>query len=92
VKTSKPPQGIQSEPSDHSRNESNTPFWFEHMPPASAAEYVNLSPSLMAKMRMKSDPRRGPPFIKIGKSVLYRKCDLDSWLESHIVHKKHSAQ
>lgn len=69
--------------------------WPDNMSPALAAEYVNLSPSLLAKMRMKSDPRTGPPFVKIGKSVIYRKADLDAWLQANLVEgsrKDHEAR
>ena len=28
--------------------------------------------------------RRGPPFLKIGRMVKYRKCDIETYLEKHL--------
>jgi predicted DNA-binding transcriptional regulator AlpA len=43
-----------------------------------AAEYLGLSPSTLAKMRLRGD---GPPFIKAGpRVVVYDIVDLESWL------------
>lgn len=28
----------------------------------------------------------GPPFVRIGRAVLYRPPDLDAWLARHVVH------
>jgi len=51
-----------------------------------AAEYLNISDSTLRQGRM--DGRREnrldpPPFLKIGRKILYLRCDLDSWLEAH---------
>ena len=56
----------------------------ENMQPAAAAQYLGLSASLLAKMRMKDDPRTGPPFARIGKAIIYRRTDLDTWLASRV--------
>jgi hypothetical protein len=44
-----------------------------------AARYVRLSASTLAKMRLSGN---GPAFLKAGRRVLYRRVDLDAWLES----------
>jgi len=44
-----------------------------------AAEYVGLSASTMAKLRMSGD---GPPYSKAGaRVVVYDRDDLDRWLD-----------
>lgn len=49
------------------------------MRPEQAGKYLGLSPSTLAKMRMRGD---GPPYSKAGaRVVLYRKVDLDDWLQ-----------
>ncbi len=45
-----------------------------------AARYVGLSPSTMAKLRMRGG---NVPHIKIGRRCLYRREDLDAWLEAN---------
>lgn len=50
----------------------------KHMRAAQAAEYVQLSPATLAKMRLRGD---GPKFIKAGaRVVLYAQDELDRWL------------
>lgn len=49
------------------------------MPPEDAAEYIGVSPGTLSVWR--STGRYDLPFLKIGRSVRYRKADLDSWLE-----------
>lgn len=45
-----------------------------------AAEYLGMSPSTLAKMRLRGD---GPIYMKAGpRVVLYDLADLDAWLES----------
>jgi excisionase family DNA binding protein len=44
-----------------------------------AASYLGLSPSYLNKLRCTGG---GPYFVKLGRRVLYRKADLDSWLEA----------
>lgn len=52
----------------------------KYLRPTAAAEFVQLSSSTLAKMRMRGD---GPPFIKSGtKRVLYKLVDLEEWLEA----------
>lgn len=44
-----------------------------------AADWMRLSPSYLNKMRVTGD---GPPFFKPGRRVLYRRGDLDRWLDA----------
>jgi excisionase family DNA binding protein len=46
-----------------------------------AARYMGLSASTLAKMRLSGN---SPAFLKLGRRVLYRRVDLDAWLESRI--------
>ena len=53
---------------------------------AEAADYVGMSRSFLRQARM--DGKRlnrtpGPPFLKIGRKVLYLADDLDDWLLEH---------
>ncbi|HEY8271555.1 MAG TPA: helix-turn-helix domain-containing protein [Pseudobdellovibrionaceae bacterium] len=41
------------------------------------AEYLNMSQSWARQARMRGD---GPPFLKIGRTVRYRKTDVDEWM------------
>ncbi|ODA66048.1 Helix-turn-helix domain protein [Methyloligella halotolerans] len=52
-----------------------------YMRPAEAAEYVRLSVSTLAQMRVE---QRGPKYFKAGGRVLYRLSDLEEWVESRI--------
>jgi len=45
--------------------------------PVEAGEYLRLSEQRLARCRLDGS---GPPFYKIGRSVRYRKEDLDAWL------------
>lgn len=52
-----------------------------------AAAYVDVSPSLLRKMRRRRSPddgqRPGPRYIRISRTlILYEIADLDSWLAS----------
>ena len=49
------------------------------MRPNAAAAYLALSSQRLAKLRLYGG---GPTFIKAGRSILYRREDLDSWLAS----------
>lgn len=45
----------------------------------SAASYVGLSVSTLAKLRISGE---GPCFIKLGRAVVYDIDDLDAWVEA----------
>lgn len=49
---------------------------------AAAAPYIKHAESTMNRWRVEGS---GPPFIKLGRKVFYRKADLDAWLERHVV-------
>lgn len=49
------------------------------MRPDDAAAYISLSVQRLAKLRLEGE---GPVFLKVGRSVLYRRDDLDTWLRS----------
>lgn len=55
-----------------------------------ASEYTGFSRNLFARARMtgrtKSDTP-GPPYLKIGKHIRYRREDLDAWLLAHRVER-----
>jgi hypothetical protein len=55
------------------------------LPPAKAGEYIDRSVATLARWRCSGF---GPRYIKLGlhkqAQILYRKSDLDEWLESHI--------
>ena len=55
---------------------------------AEAAEYVGLSESYLAKLRMGTAREAGPNFLKIGqRAVRYRRQDLDLWMSSKLRNK-----
>lgn len=47
-----------------------------------AAEYLAIKPSRMRSAVFKKEL----PFLKIGKLLRFRKCDLNCWLESKVIH------
>ena len=49
--------------------------------PREAADYRKASPSTLAKERCTGF---GPPFVKMGRSVRYRRSDLDNWIAANI--------
>ncbi|WP_425051532.1 hypothetical protein [Psychromarinibacter sp. S121] len=59
--------------------------WPDNMRPALAASYLGLSNSKLAKLRMELNRPAGPPFVKVAGCIVYRRADLDTWLESHLV-------
>ncbi len=53
--------------------------------PPQAANYLGISQSKLAKLRMKTNRSEGPRFSKISGCVVYRRVDLDAWIESNVV-------
>lgn len=45
-----------------------------------AAAYLRLSPSFLNQSRVSGD---GPPYIKLGHSVRYKRGDLDAWMDAN---------
>ena len=54
-----------------------------------AAQYVDLSPSTMAKLRCAGG---GPEYIKLGRAVRYERAALDRWVASHRVKSTSDAE
>lgn len=48
---------------------------------AAAARYLAVSVSTLNKLRCSGG---GPPYYRIGRAVLYRRADLDSWVERSV--------
>ncbi len=44
-----------------------------------AAAYLAISQSTLCKRRVYGN---GPKFVRLGRAVVYRKCDLDAWLDA----------
>jgi len=51
---------------------------------AEAAEFLGLSDVYLGGVRRDQDPT-GPPFIQIGRRILYRASDLHRWVDSKTV-------
>ena len=51
------------------------------LPTEQAAEYLGLSPKTLETLRTRGG---GPPFLKLGRRVVYRKTDLDNWLAARV--------
>jgi len=47
-----------------------------------AAEYLGLAAVTLERMRLTGE---GPVFAKLGRSVRYRRADVDNWISSRIV-------
>ena len=53
-----------------------------------AAQYIGMSISFLRQSRMdgaRLNRTQGPIYLKIGRSVRYKKDDLDAWLDEHRV-------
>ncbi|HBZ45319.1 MAG TPA: DNA-binding protein [Maritimibacter sp.] len=53
-----------------------------NMRPARAAQYTGVSKSHLAKLRMRGE---GPTYAKVAGCVVYRRADLDAWLQDNLV-------
>ena len=54
----------------------------ERLTNSEAAEYLGLKTATLNKWRVYGD---GPPFLKVGRLVQYRKADLDSYLNERLM-------
>jgi hypothetical protein len=55
-----------------------------------AAEYIGMSRSFLRQDRMngyRDGRKRGPDFVKTGRTILYRKEDLENWLLQHLIQR-----
>lgn len=50
-----------------------------NLTPEQAAERIGLSYGKLAKLRMTGE---GPAFLKLGRKIMYRIADIESWLDS----------
>lgn len=60
----------------------------DNLRPREAAAYVGLSESTLAKLRMRENRPMGPVFHRLGGSVIYRRADLDAWIDANRVEKE----
>lgn len=56
-----------------------------YLRPLEAAQYTGISESTLAKLRMRHNRRIGPVYLKISSCVVYRREDLDAWMNNHVV-------
>ena len=47
-----------------------------------AAKRTGLASATLRKLRLTGE---GPPFMKLGRAVRYRREDLDAWLEARVI-------
>lgn len=45
-----------------------------------AAHHLRTSPRTLIRWR---GLRKGPPYVRAGRKILYRPADIDAWLDSH---------
>jgi predicted DNA-binding transcriptional regulator AlpA len=58
-----------------------------------AAQLLGLSPATLNTWRSKRgrisrDGMNGPQFMRMGRTIRYRRCDLNAWIESHPVFQR----
>jgi predicted DNA-binding transcriptional regulator AlpA len=53
----------------------------EYLDTPALAARTHISESSLEKMRWRGN---GPPFLKLGRKVLYRVSDVDTWLAKHV--------
>jgi predicted DNA-binding transcriptional regulator AlpA len=57
----------------------------DNMRPREAASYTGISESTLAKLRMRENRVNGPRFVKLSGCVLYRRTDLDEWIDQNVI-------
>lgn len=50
-----------------------------------AARFMGVSVDFLNRRRMRGSEVQGPPFMRVGRSVRYRKEDLENWLATKVV-------
>jgi len=68
-----------------STEQENLAVGHNNLRPVDAAAYTGLSESTLAKLRMRHNRSKGPNFLKISACVIYRRTDLDAWMDQHVV-------
>lgn len=76
---------VQIVPSDADDKPPKASFFQENLRPKDAAAYLSISLSRLAKLRMEGQRKNGPVFIKVAGCVIYRKRDLEKWIDQNIV-------
>ncbi len=56
-----------------------------NMRPNEASRYTGISESTLAKLRMRHKRVQGPKYIKLSGCIIYRRRDLDNWIEQNVV-------
>ena len=54
------------------------------------AKYIGMSRSFLRQDRVNGphgNRTSGPPYIRVGRRILYRRSDLDTWLEGHLARR-----
>lgn len=46
-----------------------------------AAQYLGMSVAWLRKARQ---DKAGPPYVRVGRTIIYRKADLDEFMERHL--------
>src|SRR4051812_15689033 len=59
------------------------------LPADEAAEVVGLAPSTLAKLRLSGN---GPIYCKLGRRIVYRRADLEAWLEARVARNTSDAE
>jgi hypothetical protein len=59
------------------------------LPAGEAAKLLGLAPSTLAKLRLGGN---GPIYCKLGRRVVYRREDLEAWLDSRVARDTSDAQ
>lgn len=60
-----------------------------------AAQALGVSPGTLkgARLhRLKSNPLRDLPHVRIGRCVRYRRCDIEEWINAHVVRSTEGVQ
>lgn len=61
------------------------PAFPSNMRPSEAALYTAISESTLAKLRMRENRSNGPRFVKLSGCVVYRRSDLDAWIDQNVI-------
>ncbi len=56
----------------------------EYLRPRDASHYIGLSESTLAKLRMRLNRKSGPRFHKVSGCVVYKRADLEAWIEQFL--------
>lgn len=68
-----------------SRDPENSLGWPLNMRPKEASQYTGVSESTLAKLRMLHKRANGPRFIKLSGCIVYRRSDLDAWIDQNVI-------